>query len=139
MLRVHLYGTFYCSREAMARMERSETGGAIVNLASILGIAGSAAAPHYAAAKGGIIALTKSMAAEGAGVGIRVNAIAPGWIDTPMTQGTLVPEVEAMLRMQIPLHRFGTADEIAALALHLCADEASYTTGQVISANGGLF
>ena len=138
MLRVHLYGTFYCSREAMARMEAGD-GGVILNLASILGIAGSAAAPHYAAAKGGIIALTKSMAAEGAGVGIRVNAIAPGWIDTPMTQGTLIPEVAAMLRMQIPVHRFGTADEIAALALHLCADEASYTTGQVISANGGLF
>ena len=138
MLHVHLYGTFYCAREAMARMERTG-GGAILNLASILGIAGSAAAPHYAAAKGGIIALTKSMATEGAAAGIRVNAIAPGWIDTPMTQGTLLPEVAAMLRMQIPVHRFGTADEIAALALHLCADEASYTTGQVISANGGLF
>ena len=139
MLRVHLYGTFYCSRVAMARMQRSETGGVILNMSSILGIAGSTMAPHYAAAKGGIIALTKSMAAEGATSGVRVNAIAPGWIDTPMTQGTLVPEVAAMLRMQIPAHRFGTADEIAALALHLCADEASYTTGQVISVNGGLF
>ena len=139
MLRVHLYGTFFCSREAMARMQRDNAGGVILNLASILGIAGSAQAPHYAAAKGGIIALTKSIAAEGATAGVRANAIAPGWIDTPMTQGALVPELAAMLRMQIPAHRFGTPDEIAALAVHLCADEASYTTGQVISVNGGLF
>lgn len=139
MIRVHLYGTFYCSREAMTRMEASGTGGVILNMASILGIAGSAAAAHYAAAKGGIIAFTKSLAAEGAAAGIRANAIAPGWIDTPMTQGTLAPEVAGILRMQIPMHRFGTADEIAALALHLCSDEAGYTTGQVISVNGGLF
>ena len=98
MLRVHLYGTFYCSREAMARMEHSDAGGVILNVASILGMAGSAAAPHYAAAKGGIIALTKSLAAEGAAAKVRVNAIAPGWIDTPMTQGSLLPEVSAMLR-----------------------------------------
>lgn len=138
MIRVHLYGTFHCAREAMTRMERTGTGGAILNMASILGIQGSAAAPHYAAAKGAIIALTKSLAAEGVTSGVRVNAIAPGWIDTPMTQGALRPEVAGMLRMQIPMHRFGTADEIAALALHLCSDEASYTTGQVVSVNGGL-
>jgi NAD(P)-dependent dehydrogenase (short-subunit alcohol dehydrogenase family) len=139
MIRVHLYGTFYCAREAMTRMERRATGGVILNMASILGIVGSAAAAHYAAAKGGIIAFTKSLAAEGAAADIRVNAIAPGWIDTPMTQGTLAPEVAGVLRMQIPMHRFGTADEIAAMALHLCSDEAGYTTGQVISVNGGLF
>lgn len=139
LIRVHLYGTFYCAREAMTRMERVGDGGVILNMASILGIAGSAVAAHYAAAKGGIIAFTKSLAAEGAAAGIRVNAIAPGWIDTPMTQGALAPEVAGVLRMQIPLHRFGTADEIAALALHLCSDEAGYTTGQVVSVNGGLF
>ena len=138
MLRVHLFGTFYCAREAMTRMQGRESGGVILNMASILGIAGSAAAAHYAAAKGGIIAFTKSLAAEGATAGVRVNAIAPGWIDTPLTQNALAPEVAAMLRMQIPLHRFGTAEEVAALALHLCSDEASYTTGQVISPNGGL-
>jgi NAD(P)-dependent dehydrogenase (short-subunit alcohol dehydrogenase family) len=138
MLRVHLYGTFYCAREAMARMERG-SGGVILNMSSILGIAGSAAAAHYAAAKGGIIAFTKSLASEGSAAGIRVNAIAPGWIDTPMTQGALTSETGAVLRMQIPMHRFGTPDEIAALALHLCSDEAGYTTGQVISVNGGLF
>ena len=139
MIRVHLYGTFFCAREAMTRMERDGAGGAILNMASILGIAGSAAAAHYAAAKGGIIAFTKSLATEGAAAGVRVNAIAPGWIDTPMTQGALAPEIAGVLRMQIPMHRFGTTDEIAALALHLCSDEAGYTTGQVISVNGGLF
>ena len=138
MLRVHLHGTFYCAREAMRRMEEAG-GGVILNMSSILGIAGSGGSAHYSAAKGGIIALTKSMAQDGVTAGIRVNAIAPGWIDTPLTQNALAPELAALLRMQIPLHRFGTAEEIAALALHLCADEAGYTTGQIISPNGGLF
>ena len=137
MIRVHLYGTYYCAREAMKRMERG-TGGVILNMASILGLAGSAGAPHYSAAKGGIIALTKSLALEGASAGVRVNAIAPGWIDTPMTQAVLTPELAAMMRAQIPMHRLGVAQEIAAVALHLCSDESSYTTGQVISVNGGL-
>ena len=138
MIRVHLYGTFYCAREAMMRMQASPSGGVILNMASILGIQGSAAAPHYSAAKGGIIALTKSLAAEGVTANVRVNAIAPGWIDTPMTQGVLASETAGLLLMQIPMHRFGTADEIAALAAHLCSEEASYTTGQVVSVNGGL-
>jgi 3-oxoacyl-[acyl-carrier protein] reductase len=137
MLRVHLYGTFYCAREAFARMQHAG-GGVIVNMASILGISGAAAAAHYSTAKGGIIALTKSLALEGATAGIRVNAIAPGWIETPMTQDVLDSEVATLLRVQIPLHRFGTAEEIAAAALHLCSDDASYTTGQVLSVNGGL-
>lgn len=137
MIRVHLYGTFYCAREAFTRMERA-SGGVILNVASILGISGSAAAPHYSAAKGGILALTKSLAAEGVTSSIRVNAIAPGWIDTPLTQYALAPEVGSLLTMQIPMRRFGTADEVAALALHLCSSEASYTTGQVISPNGGI-
>jgi|SRR5947209_3507280 len=137
MIRVHLYGTFFCAREAMSRMEQGE-GGVILNMASILGLAGSAGAPHYSAAKGGIIALTKSLALEGAAAGVRVNAIAPGWIDTPMTQTVLAPELAAVLQAQIPMHRLGAAEEIAALALHLCAEESSYTTGQVISVNGGL-
>lgn len=137
MLRVHLSGTFFCAREAFRRMQGAG-GGVVLNVASILGIAGSAAAPHYSAAKGGIIALTKSLALEGVNAGIRVNAIAPGWIDTPMTANALAPEVAAMLKMQIPMHRFGTAEEIAAAALHLCSDEASYTTGQIVGVNGGI-
>lgn len=139
MIKVHLYGTFYCAREGMRRMEVSGTGGAILNLASILGIAGSGMAPHYSAAKGGIIALTKSLAQDGVASGVRVNAIAPGWIDTPLTQAALSAEMAGVITMQVPMGRMGTVEEIAPLALHLCADEASYTTGQVISPNGGLF
>ncbi len=139
MIRVHLSGTFFCAREGMRRMEQAGTGGAMLNMASILGIAGSGLAPHYSAAKGGIIALTKSLAQDGVAARIRVNAIAPGWIDTPLTQAALSAEMGGVLTMQIPMGRMGTVEEIAPLALHLCADEASYTTGQVISPNGGLF
>jgi 3-oxoacyl-[acyl-carrier protein] reductase len=138
MIRVHLYGTFYCAREGMRRMEEAGRGGAMLNITSILGLAGSAQAPHYSAAKGGIIALTKSLSQDGMAAGIRVNAIAPGWIDTPLTQNALAPEMAAVLKMQIPMGRMGTVEEIAPLALHLCADEASYTTGQIISPNGGV-
>ena len=134
MLRVHLYGTFYCSREAVKLMSE---GGAIVNMSSILALTGSSAVPHYAAAKGGILALTKSLAHELGSRGIRVNAICPGWIDTPMTE-LLSPFVKQMAVGQTPLGRIGTPEEVANVALFLAGDDSSFVTGQWISPNGGL-
>ena len=137
MLRVHVLGTFLCTREALRRMERRRSG-VILNMASVAGILGLPGATDYAAAKGAIIAMTKSLAHEVVAAGIRVNAIAPGYIDTPQLARTVAPEVPALVLTRVGMRRVGRPDEVAALALHLCCDEASYTTGQIVSPNGGI-
>jgi 3-oxoacyl-[acyl-carrier protein] reductase len=137
MLRIHLYGTFYCTREALKVMERNRRG-AIVNISSVAALQGLPGAPDYSAAKAGIIGITRSVAQEVSGSGIRVNAIAPGWIRTPMVQEEIDPRLLPILLAQVPLGGMGEPAHVAALALHLASDEASYTTGQVISPNGGL-
>jgi NAD(P)-dependent dehydrogenase (short-subunit alcohol dehydrogenase family) len=110
--------------------------GKIINIASIAGTTGLAGSPDYSAAKGGIIAFTKSVAKEVAHLNIQVNAIAPGFIDTPMIGG-LPPAVRQMILFQTPAGRFGTADEIAAAALYLASADSDFITGQVLSPNGG--
>ena len=137
MIRIHLYGTFYCTREALKVMEANRRG-AIVNISSVAALQGLPGAPDYSAAKAGIIGITRAVAAEVSGSGIRVNAIAPGWIRTPMVQEEVDPRLLPIFLAQVPLGGMGEPEHIAALALHLCSDEASYTTGQVISPNGGL-
>ena len=137
MIRVHLYGTFYCTREALKVMEPNRRG-AILNISSVAALQGLPGAPDYSAAKAGIIGITRSVAQEVSGSGIRVNAIAPGWIRTPMVQEEIDPRLLPILLAQVPLGGMGEPEHIAALALHLCSDEAAYTTGQVISPNGGL-
>jgi 3-oxoacyl-[acyl-carrier protein] reductase len=137
MIRVHLYGTFYCTREALKVMEPNRRG-AILNISSVAALQGLPGAPDYSAAKGGIIGITRSVAQEVSGAGIRVNAIAPGWIRTPMVQEEIDPRLLPILLAQVPLGGMGEPEHIAALALHLCSDEAGYTTGQVVSPNGGL-
>ncbi|MCA1833879.1 MAG: SDR family NAD(P)-dependent oxidoreductase [Actinomycetota bacterium] len=134
MIRVHLYGMFHCTREALKIMG---AGGAIVNMSSILGLQGAPAVPHYAAAKGGILAFTKSVAQEVGSRGIRVNAICPGWIGTPMTE-TISPMLKMMAVGQTPLGRLGSPEEIARTALYLASEDSSFTTGQWLSPNGGL-
>ena len=137
MIRVHLYGTFHCTREALKTME-SRRRGAILNISSVAALQGLPGAPDYSAAKAGIIGITRSVAGEVAAAGIRVNAIAPGWIRTPMVQEEVDPRLLPLLLAQVPLGGMGEPEHVAALALHLCSDEASYTTGQVVSPNGGL-
>jgi 3-oxoacyl-[acyl-carrier protein] reductase len=137
MIRIHLYGTFYCTREALKVMEPNRRG-AILNISSVAALQGLPGAPDYSAAKAGIIGITRAVAGEVSGSGIRVNAIAPGWIRTPMVQEEIDPRLLPILLAQVPLGGMGEPEHIAALALHLCSDEASYTTGQVVSPNGGL-
>jgi 3-oxoacyl-[acyl-carrier protein] reductase len=136
MMAVHLEGTFFCTREALKLMHR-QGGGAIVNLSSTAALGGLPDAPHYAAAKAGILGFTKSVAREVASRGIRVNAIAPGFIETPMTE-LISDKVRAESLGTIPMGRWGQASDIAAAALFLASDDASYITGQCLSPNGGL-
>jgi 3-oxoacyl-[acyl-carrier protein] reductase len=138
MIRVHLYGTFHCTREALKVMEERRRG-AILNLSSVAALQGLPGSPDYSAAKGGIMSMTKSVAREVIGAGIRVNAIAPGWIRTPMVMEEVDQRLLPLLIAQVPAGTMGEPEHVAALALHLCSDEAAYTTGQVVSPNGGLY
>jgi NAD(P)-dependent dehydrogenase (short-subunit alcohol dehydrogenase family) len=135
-LAIHLDGTFHCTREALKVMQVRRRG-AIVNMASVAGTGGIAGAPDYSAAKAGIIGFTKSVAKEVAHLGIRVNAVAPGFIDTPLLEA-LGDDLRALYRAQTPMGRLGTVAEVAAAALYLAAPEAGFVTGQVLSPNGGL-
>jgi 3-oxoacyl-[acyl-carrier protein] reductase len=136
MLAVHLNGTFYCTREALRLMSRVNRG-AIVNISSVAGLMGIEVAPHYGAAKAGILGFTRSVAREVASRGIRVNAICPGWIDTPILD-PLPPMVRVLAERQTPLGRLGEPREIAVVAAFLASDDASFVTGQWLSPNGGL-
>jgi 3-oxoacyl-[acyl-carrier protein] reductase len=137
MLAVHLDGTFFCTREAVRLMSQRNRG-AIINLSSVAALMGLEAAPHYAAAKGGILAFTRAVARDVASRGIRVNAICPGYIDTPMTE-PMSPLIRAAVIARTPLGRTGDPREVAATALFLACDDSSFFTGQWLSPNGGLF
>jgi 3-oxoacyl-[acyl-carrier protein] reductase len=136
MLAVHLDGTFYCTREALRLMSRASRG-VIINLSSVAALTGLETTPHYSAAKGGILSFTRAVAREVGSRGIRVNAICPGYIDTPMTAG-ISPVVQKIIVNRTPLGRWGEPDDIAATALFLASDDASFYTGQWLSPNGGL-
>ena len=132
MIGVHLSGTFFCTREALKLMSEKNRG------SSVAGLSGIPIASHYGAAKGGILGFIRSVALETASRNIRVNAICPGWIETPMTQN-----LSALLKMSItarvPLMRWGRREEIAATARFLGSDDSSYYTGQWLSPNGRIF
>ncbi len=134
-LAVHLSGTFYCTREALNVME-DKGYGKIINVASVAGISGHIAAPDYAAAKGGVISFTKSVAVDVIVRGVYVNAIAPGFVETPIL-GVFSPRQLAMAIARIPLGRLGTPEEIASTAVFLASEDSSFIVGQVISPNGG--
>jgi len=137
MLAVHLDGTFFCTREAL-RLMSPRNRGVIINLSSVAALAGLEASPHYSAAKGGILAFTRAVAKDVASRGIRVNAICPGYIDTPMTE-PMSPMIKRAVIVGTPLGRTGDPREVAATALFLASDDSSFFTGQWLSPNGGLF
>jgi 3-oxoacyl-[acyl-carrier protein] reductase len=114
-----------------------QRGGSIVNIASVVGQVGNAGQANYAASKAGLIGLTKSLAREFAPRGVRVNAVAPGFIRTGMTDA-LSDEVQQQMKAMIPLGRFGETKDVADVVMFLVSDLASYLTGQVINCDGGL-
>jgi len=134
VLAVHLDGTFFCTRAAIPLMG---AGASIINLGSIMGTSGGAGVPAYCAAKAAIMGLTRAQAREFVTRGIRVNAIAPGWVETSMTDdlGPMRPLIAA----QTPMGRLGDVDDIAWCAVYLASDEAKFMTGQVVSPNGGWY
>ena len=138
VVNVHLSGTFYCTREAVKRMLAGGRGGTVINLASVAALRGLPGGSSYTAAKGGIMSFTKGVAQEYAAQGIRINCIAPGWVETPILEN--IPDaMRPMMTAQTPLGRIGQPEEIAAVALFLASDESSYIIGQTISPNGGLY
>ena len=136
MQAVHVDGTFFCCRAALKIMN-PQMAGSIVNMSSIMGTFGRPGSVPYSTAKAAILGLTRSLAHEVAVRNIRVNAIAPGWIDTDMTAP--LKSLHAALKAQTPLGRMGEPDDIAWAAVYLASDEAKFVTGQVISPNGGWY
>jgi 3-oxoacyl-[acyl-carrier protein] reductase len=132
----NLTGTFNACRAAVLGMVRRRAG-AIVNISSVVGLRGNAAQTNYGAAKAGIDGLSRSLAKEVAGRGIRVNTVAPGFIETDMVAG-LSERTRAAILAKIPLNRFGTAESVASVVAFLVSDRADYITGQVIQVDGGI-
>jgi 3-oxoacyl-[acyl-carrier protein] reductase len=137
VLATNLTGAFIAAQQVLMGMMR-ERWGRIVNITSVVGQAGNAGQANYVASKAGLIGLTKSLAQEVASRNITVNAVAPGFIDTDMTQA-LAAELKERITAVIPLGRLGTAEEVAGAVRFLASDEAAYITGHVLSVNGGMY
>ena len=137
VIRVNLKGTFNLSKAVIRTMIAAKYG-RIVNIASVVGLMGNAGQANYAASKAGVIALARSLAREVAARGITVNAVAPGYIATAMTEGLPEDIKKAFLEI-IPMKKFGLPKDVASAVLFLLSDEAAYITGQVVSVNGGMY
>ncbi len=136
VLKTNLTGAHLCIQQALSTMMRARAG-RIINISSVVAQAGNAGQANYVAAKAGLIGLTKAVAIEIASRNITVNAVAPGFIETPMTD-VLPDKVKEGLKTRIPLGRMGSAREVAAAIVFLASDEAGYITGHVLNVNGGM-
>lgn len=136
VIQANLSSCFFCTREAISYMLKAKQG-RIVNIASVVGIVGNAGQANYAASKAGMIGFTKSCAKEVARKGICINAIAPGYIETAMTN-KLSDEVKDKMKHAIPMRRFGRPEDVGGVVCFLCSDSASYITGQVMVVDGGM-
>ncbi|HKM66704.1 MAG TPA: 3-oxoacyl-[acyl-carrier-protein] reductase [Candidatus Acidoferrum sp.] len=137
VIRTNLTGAHLCIQQVLSSMMRARAG-RIINISSVVAESGNAGQANYVAAKAGIIGLTKAMAIEIASRNITVNAIAPGFIETPMT-AVLPDKVKEELKVRIPLGRLGTGRDVAASIVFLASDEAAYITGHVLDVNGGMY
>ena len=135
MISIHLNGTFFCTREALKIMNNQKEA-SIINMGSVLGTTGGPSSPHYSAAKAAILGFTRATAKELASRNIRVNAIAPGYIDTDMTSS--LGAVKKLVKSATPMKRFGSPEDISWAAVYLGSNEAKFVTGQTISPNGGF-
>ena len=134
VIRTSLDGFYNMTKPILKRMVRQKRG-AVVSIASLSGLTGNRGQANYSAAKAGLIGASRSIASEMARLGIRINVVAPGLIETDMTKDLPITNVKAM----IPMARMGKPEEVARVVKFLCSDDASYVTGQVISVNGGMF
>jgi 3-oxoacyl-[acyl-carrier protein] reductase len=137
VLRTNLTGAYLCIQQALGTMVRARAG-RIINIASVVAQMGNAGQANYVAAKAGLIGLTKAIAMEIASRNITVNAVAPGFIETPMTD-VLSDKVKEELRTRIPLGRMGSERDVAAAIVFLASEEAAYITGHVLDVNGGMY
>lgn len=137
VLNINLKGTFICSREAVKIMTKQRAG-KIISISSIVAFTGNPGQANYSSSKAGIIGLTKTIAKEYASRGIRANAIAPGFIQTAMTE-SLPEKVKEEMKRAIPLGNFGTPEDIANAVVFLASKDADYITGQVLHINGGMY
>ncbi|MDY6856416.1 MAG: 3-oxoacyl-[acyl-carrier-protein] reductase [Thermodesulfobacteriota bacterium] len=137
VLNVNLKGTFNCTKAAIRYMAKQK-GGKVVNIASIAGEMGNIGQANYSASKAGVIGFTKTVAREFASRNINVNAVAPGFIDTEMTRA-LPENITEGLKVQIPIERLGTPEDVAEAVFFLVSEASSYITGQVLNVNGGLY
>jgi 3-oxoacyl-[acyl-carrier protein] reductase len=137
-LDINLMGAIHCTRAALRSLMRAREAGRIINITSIVGEMGSGGQGPYAAAKAGLIGLTKTWAREYASRSVTVNAVSPGYVDTDMTASELPPERREALLQGIPLGRVGKPEDVAAAVAFLAGPGASYITGEVLRVNGGL-
>jgi len=137
VLDVNLKGAYHCTKAALRPLIKRK-GGKIINIASVTGQMGNAGQSNYAASKAGLIGFTKSVAREYASRNIQVNAVAPGFIDTAMSQA-IPPKEREMLTRVIPMERLGTAEDIAEAVFFLAGSGSDYITGQVLNVNGGMY
>jgi 3-oxoacyl-[acyl-carrier protein] reductase len=137
VIRTNLTGAYLCTQQALGTMMRARSG-RIINIASVVAQMGNAGQANYVASKAGLIGLTKAIAMEISSRNVTVNAVAPGFVETPMTD-VLSDKVKEELKTRIPLGRMGTGRDVAAAIVFLASDEAAYITGHVLDVNGGLY